>query len=179
MVAKDPNQIASAEPSPLSTPSASQSDTDGDGHNGRRPSPSEALAELASLARQVKEFACTLLIAKADAIKATLRRILVLTALGIVAFVAASALIIVAVTLLLLGAARGIGSALGGQPWIGELIIGGSLVALLILAIFLTPKWLAASSRERTIAKYDQRQTRQRQRFGRDFTQAASARQTH
>ena len=143
--------------------------------DGRHPAPSESFHRLGQLFSELKEYISYMLSARADGVKASIRKIGLYAALGAIGAVAAVTAIAMSVVLLLLGAAGGIGAALGGQTWIGGLIIGAAVLALIGGGAYLFVARMLKSSRSRTVKKYEQRQTRQRGQFGRDVEDAAAA----
>jgi len=147
-----------------------------EGANGRtqpRPSFREALQRLVLLGRQLADFSKYMLAAKADSYRATVRRIAVFAVAGIVGALALATTLVVAIVLLLVGAAQGVGSALHGQWWLGDVIIGGFLVLAFGVGLLVGVMLILGWWRRKTVAKYDNRQQRQRRQFGRDVGQVA------
>lgn len=92
--------------------------------------------------------------------------------LGVFAACAGVAVVVTAVVLLLVGGAHGIGAALGGREWLGDLIVGFVLLAALTLGVTSFLDRIIAGSRRRTVKKYETKQNRRRQNFGRDAAPA-------
>jgi hypothetical protein len=146
------------------------------GGDGRYRSPRESVAQVAKLVAEYKEYLAYFLSAKIDGVRFTLRQSVVYAALGIVGFVALAATIVTAVVLLLLGAARGLGSAFGaGMQWLGELIIGFVVLGGIVLGTYVGVRWVTASFRKKLVDKYEQRQNWERQQFGRSAAEQAAA----
>lgn len=135
--------------------------------------PSEAMhAAMARLA-ELREYIGYFISAKADSLKATLRNAGIYAALGLLAAVMGATFIVVASTLLLIGAAHGIGAAFGDRYWLGDLIIGVVVLGAVTAGAFLGLKMLTGSSRKKTVEKYETRQHEQRRRYGHDVKQRA------
>jgi len=157
-------------PPPQSAPARADGDQ---GRLARHPAPGESLHRLMNLVGELKEYLSYLLSAKADKTKATLRNAGLYAALGVVGLITAVAMIAVSVVLLLWGAAAGIGAALGGQMWVGALIIGAFVLACIGAGARLFVARMMRAMRAKTVKKYEQRQSWQRGRFGRDVEEAA------
>ena len=149
----------------------------GDGQH--KPSPTELYHRLTALIGEYKEYLAYYLGAKKDGIVVSLRNTGIFAALGIVGFVAFSAIITTAVVLLLVGAAWGLGVLMSGpygpRIWAGALIVGGVVLGALVAGVLLGLKMLTKASRRRTVDKYEQRQQWQRGQFGRNVEDAARA----
>ncbi len=144
------------------------------GTNGEKPA-SDAFRRLILQVGELREYVSYLVAARVDAIKASARKIAVLAALGVVGLVALVALVATSVVLLLTGFSEGLGILVGGRLWLGNLIIGLFFLVLLFGGGLVAMGYVKKVSRERTIRKYEERQGRQRARFGRDVTDQASA----
>lgn len=151
---------------PHDAPEAAGRRFDGNGDSGRR---------ISTLIGELKEYSAYFLSTKADGLKTSLRQVGVYAALGMVGLIALASIICVSVVLLLVGAAGGIGAALGGQIWIGDLIIGAFILLSLSAGIVLGLGWFSRSMRAKTVKKYEQRQSWQRGQFGRDVEETAAA----
>jgi len=125
-------------------------------------------------ARELWEYARHYVEVRKDSIKAQLRNLAFKAIMGIAAGISALVALSVAVTLILLGLADGIGVLLGGRLWAGELIVGFLVVALAALAVKLFLSRSIRSSRSTTVAKYEHRHEFQRAAFGHDVTDRAA-----
>jgi hypothetical protein len=122
------------------------------------PKPAVAPGDFAPAAaafEQLQAQAIRFLQLEADRVRLKVRRALIAAGLGALAAMVGLAVIITAVALALKGLADAIDAALGGTTWAGELIIGGSLLALLALGVWAGVRWLKHSHFERTKAKYE------------------------
>jgi uncharacterized membrane protein len=132
------------------------------------PSVADAIRESGRSVAELLHYVAYLLSAKLDQIKLSIQTLILYAVLGVLAVVAAATVLIVSVVLLFTGIAHGLGSAMGGRDWLGDLIV--SLIVLGGIAIslsFLLTKFKTAS-RRRTIGKYEDRRRQQREQFGRD-----------
>ncbi|HEX2972362.1 MAG TPA: phage holin family protein [Tepidisphaeraceae bacterium] len=138
-------------------------------------SPREAAAQVGKLINEYREYLSYFLSAKIDGVRFSVRQSLVYAALGVVGLIAGAATIVMGVVLLLLGAARGLGSAFGTRlQWLGDLIIGLVVLSGIALAIYIGVRRMTASSRKKTMEKYEQRQNWERQQFGRSASEQAA-----
>ncbi|HZL33871.1 MAG TPA: hypothetical protein VFC78_01095 [Tepidisphaeraceae bacterium] len=136
-------------------------------------SPSQALREALNRLGEVKEYAAYFLAAKIDALKISARNIGVYVALGLLGACAGVAVVVVGVVLLLIGAAHGIGAALGGMYWLGDLIIGVVVLAVVGAGAVFAASKLTGSTRKKTVEKYESRKRDQRIRYGHDVRERA------
>lgn len=109
------------------------------------------LAHLAELKTQVLHY----LEARADRVRLSVRQAAVWGAIGLLAALVGATLLITATVLALMGAANGIGAALGERWWAGQLIVGLCVLCGTALACWLAMRMLAKSSRRKTIEKYE------------------------
>jgi hypothetical protein len=136
-------------------------------------SPGDALHEAVARLNEVREYAAYFMAAKLDGLKLTARNLGIYAALGVLGLIAGGAIVVVAVVLLLTGIAHGIGAALGGMFWLGDLIIGAAVLIALALVVVMGMSRLTKSSRLNTVQKYESRKRDQRSRFGHDVKQRA------
>jgi hypothetical protein len=90
-------------------------------------------------------------------------------------FVTVAALIISASWFILSGMAQGLGVLFGDRLWLGKMTTGLLLAAALGLGMYYAVSKRIRASRERTVQKYEERQARQREQFGRDVSGQAAA----
>jgi hypothetical protein len=88
-------------------------------------SPLEPL--IANLA-EVQEYLSLYIAAKADLLKASVRRMVVAAAVGLAGGALLLAIPIVAAVLLLNGCAEAVGVMAGGRSWVGQVVIGGGVI---------------------------------------------------
>ncbi|HEX5244165.1 MAG TPA: hypothetical protein VFW23_12955 [Tepidisphaeraceae bacterium] len=122
---------------------------------------------------ELREYALYFVSAKLDGIKLSLRNAVIYAGLGIVGALAGGAVIAVAAALLVIGAAHGIGAALGGHAWLGDLIIGVLVLAVVGIGAVMAVKWLTKSFHQQLVNKYQSRQQEQRRTYGHDVQQRA------
>jgi len=162
---------------------AASNEARGEEGNGRHTPaghPREALSQLPGLLAEIKEYAAYYLSAKFDGLKVTGRNLGIYAALGIVGFVAFSAMITTAVVLLLVGLSAALGHLFSklinpAWAWLGPLLVGLLLLGGIGLGAFLALKKLMGKFRQATVQKYEQRQNWQRGQFGRNVAQQAAS----
>jgi hypothetical protein len=126
-------------------------------------SASRAFAHAASHVAEIREYVAIYVAARVDALKLVLRQVVLYAVLGIIGLLAAATGVIMAVALLLMGAADGISATIPGhQHWVGDFIVGGSVLALLGVGAYMVAKSVARSSRKLTVEKYESRKRNQR-----------------
>src|SRR5688572_22162240 len=91
----------------------------GDGHE----SPMDALRSAAQHLGEAKEYASTFIAAKVDATKLSIRRLVLMLAIGVIAGITGAAMLITASVLLINGLATGIGRIFDpDKTWLGQII---------------------------------------------------------
>jgi hypothetical protein len=116
------------------------------------PHPLEPLLKhLAELQTHVSHY----LQATADKVRLSARQAAVWAALGLAAAVVGATVLVTATVLVLYGAANGIAASLGGRLWAGQLIVGSVVLTGIALACWLGLRSFTASSRRKTIDKYE------------------------
>jgi len=140
----------------------------------QEPSPPEALHRLQQQIEELQAYFTHFVSAKVDGFLLSGRRIALWTALGIMGLLALAGLIISAIVLLLGGAAAGLGLLFGGQLWLGQVVVGGGLLSLLALSIFIGMRTWQNRSRQQKVQQYDERQLQQRTAFGRNVADRAT-----
>jgi hypothetical protein len=131
-------------------------------------SPADAFNDLRTRFAELGEYVSFYLAAKADALKVTIRNAGVLAVLGVLGLLAGSAFVITAVVLLERGIAGGLGALFGGRLWLGEIVASVLFLGLLAGAVWFGMKKLTATSRQKTVTKYESRLQQQRAKFGTD-----------
>jgi len=141
-------------------------------------SPGDAMHAAMHHLGEIREYAAHFVSAKIDSTKASVRRIGLLIAIGILGLVGAAAFVGVAVVLALVGLANAIGAALGGRIWAGQLIVGFGLVIAVVVVAMLGLKMMNNSWRRQTEKKYEARIQQQRRRYGHDANERAACRRS-
>lgn len=136
--------------------------------------PQHAFADAKAKLSELAEYVSYYISAKTDGLKLTMRNIAVFAVLGIVGLIALSAVITTAAVLICVGIAAGLG-ALFNHLWLGALVTGVVIFALIGLVTWLGVSRLTKSSRARTEQKYVARQQQQRARFGQDVEQRSGS----
>ena len=142
-------------------------DSGGSQSNGA--SSSAATRDVSSLVAELKEYAGHFAAAKVDAVKASVRNIVIYAVLGVLGLFVGSTIIITGTVLLLTGISNGIGAIFPPRlHFIGPLVVGLIVLGGLAGAALFILKKFGSSSKKQTIDKYESRQAAQRAQFGRD-----------
>jgi hypothetical protein len=135
--------------------------------------PTDAVKHSLHAFAELREYFSYFVAAKLDGIKLSLRRAGIFAALGIVALLAGSALVVTAVVMVCAGLAQLIAQALDGRAWAGNLIVGLGVLLLVGGGTWFGMSFLTGKSRKWTVKKYELRRTRQRADFGHDVHDVA------
>lgn len=146
------------------------------------PSPGQAFHQASLHARELASFVEYYISARLDALRGSIRRMVLYAILGLVAVVAAVTLVVMAVALTVLGLADLVNWALslawnGLSPWVGPLIVGVGLLTLLAAGGMAVAAWQFRAWRRQLVKKYEHKRRKQKQQFGRDVSEAADTRQ--
>jgi hypothetical protein len=151
-------------------------DFDANGQDHQKHSPeSDPFQLLLCQFQELVEYFSYYVSARADSARLGLRKALFGMTLAALAFVVIASLSVAATWFVLNGAAEGLGVLFGNRPWAGSLLTGLLLLAGLgggMIAIVVKFKKVA---REGTVAKYENRQTRQQGRYGHNVADRAAA----
>lgn len=151
------------------SPSSPQQDSEAD--FARRHPLGHLTQDLAALQGYVLHY----LAARSEAVTARIKKTVLWAVLGLAGGVAALTALVVAVVLVLGGAADGIASALGGRAWAGELIVGGVVLFVIALSAWIGLRYRLNLSRRRVKEQYERRRQHQRNAFGKDVAQRAAS----
>jgi hypothetical protein len=141
--------------------------------------PAESFKNAAAHFAELKEYAGLFVAAKLDALKLTLRNVVLYAVLGLLGAIVGVALIVTAAVYLLSGLAGAIGEIFP-QPyewWAGRLIVGALVLGVTFGGVLFLMKSLTGSSRKRTIEKYENRKRDERDAFGHDVRDRAREQQ--
>ena len=143
--------------------------------NGDAESPMDALRSAAQHLGEAKEYASNFIAAKVDATKLSIRRLVLMLALGVVAGLCGAAMLITAAVLLINGIATGVGHLFDPDTvWLGQIIVGLLFVVGINVLVFLMIRKMIGASRDATVKKYEARHSQQRSLFGRDVPTTAA-----
>jgi hypothetical protein len=123
---------------------------------------------------QIRAFASHYLQARIDAVRLSIRQLIVWAALGMVGLVVLSAVMVMMVVFLFQGIAGGFGALFDGRVWLGDLVTMGIFVLVLTGGISWALGAFRRASRQRTVEKYESRQSQERIEYGADIHQRAS-----
>lgn len=140
----------------------------------QEPSVQEALSLLQQQLGELSAFASHYVSAKMDGLKLSGRNIAIWAMMGALAGIILISMIVVAVVLLLMGCAAGLGAVLGGTPWLGQIAVGLGLLVLFAIAILIGTRRIQRQSRAQKVQDYDERQRQQRIQFGHNVNDIAN-----
>lgn len=135
--------------------------------------PADAFRDLGTRLHELTEYVSYYVSAQLDAAKATARKAGIFAAIGILGLFALASFVATTMVLLCIGVAGALTAAFGGRAWAGNLVTAILFLALLAGGIWFGYRKLTRASRERTLAKYAQRQQQQRAQFGTDVQHRA------
>lgn len=115
-----------------------------------------ALRQAIVHAREILEAAAHLVEAHVDGLRVVGLRILLNIAAVVFISMIAMAIVATSAVLLLIGAANGLGAAFHNL-WLGQLVVGGGVLLLLMACISFTLRLLPRMMRKQLIAKYESR----------------------
>jgi len=140
----------------------------------QEPSPAEALHRLQEQIGELQTYLAHFVSAKIDSLMLPIRQLGVWAILGVVGFIALAGLTVVAIVLLLTGAAAGLGLLFNGHLWLGQIVVGGGVLALLSLSIFIGVRFWQRRSRQQKMQQYNERQLQQHTAFGHSVADRAT-----
>ena len=140
----------------------------------QEPSPAEALRRLQQQVRELQAYVTHFVSAKVDGMFLSARQLALWAVLGVVGLTAAVGLVVTAVVLVLVGAADGFALLFGGRWWLGALVVGGGILVLLALGIFIGMRILQSKWRQQKVQQYDERQLQQQATFGHSVADRAA-----
>ena len=140
----------------------------------QEPTPPEALRLLQQQVGELQAYVAHFVSAKIDGLILSARQLALWAALGVVGLIAAVGLVGTAVVLVLVGAADGFAQLFGGRWWLGALVVGGGILVLLALGIFIGMRTWQSRWRQQKVQQYDERQLQQHATFGHSVADRAT-----
>lgn len=153
--------------------SADRAPDDQEPSHAKAPRGPDALAELIGHLAEALDYIGYLLAAQVDQVRGRVKRVLILAALGAMAALVGLVAVVASVWLALAGLAGAIGQLCGGRPWLGDLIVGGTILLVGAAAIWLGLRRIRRSALASAKARFAARQARQAERFGRTVHETA------
>ena len=137
-------------------PTASEERADG------RHEATEAIHRIPSLLTELRDHVLYYVAVRVALIRARIRSAVLAVILFAFLLVAAAAAVVASITLLLLGAAHGLGQAFGGRIWLGDLVVGA--IALVLMVLWLSSMFGGARRRahELTVQQFEGLKAEQR-----------------
>lgn len=147
-------------------------DSDSEGNKAPQAHPLEPLLKrLAELC----EFALNYAEARKDKALASARHVAVQVALACIAGVCAVAVLLTSLVLALTGLSQVVGKAMGGYPGVGEIVVGGGTILIVVAVAWLRLAVRKHVAQREAKQKYERRHRSQQSRFGEDVIQRASS----
>ena len=140
----------------------------------QEPSPAEALHRLQEQMGELQTYLAHFISAKIDSLMLPMRQLGVWAVLGVMGLIVLAGLTVAAIVLLLTGAATGLGLLFNGHLWLGQIVVGGGVLALLSLSIFIGVRSWQRRSRQQKVQQYAKRQIQQRTAFGHSVADRAT-----
>jgi len=137
--------------------------------------PGDAIRDAFAQFAMLLEFAAYYVVTRVDAIKLTVRRLGITVGMLVIAAVGVSAIVVTAVVLLMRGIAGGLVELFPRYPWLGDLIVGFVFLILPLFAVMIGMRRITRMFKSFTVQKYEARQRQQRQHFGSDVRDHATA----
>ena len=137
--------------------------------------PGEAIREAMTQLAKLREFAAYYVTTRLDAIRLAVRHLGIVAGMMVVVGVGALAVIVTAVVLMMRGIAGGLAELFPRYPWLGDLIAGVVFLLIPIPAIMIGMRAITRTFKTLTVQKYEARQRQQRQHFGSDVSDNATA----
>jgi len=156
-----------------STPAADSSNGAGDPRAEQ--SAAESLRAIRARLEELRAYAGYFLAAKLDRLKLTIRQLVLLAAIGVIGLVAVVGVVVTAIVLTLRGIAGALAVICGQGPWLGDLLCGALVLALVMIGLWVGVKRFTRASRESTVRKYESDQRQQRINLGHDVSQRGDA----
>ncbi len=134
-------------------PPAPETSTDAKHPHGRVPDPATAFHRLGIEISDAKSHLGDYVHAKIDGLKATVRNAVLLAGLCVVMLLIAIAVLVVGAAMLVIGAAGAISAIFNASPWLGQLIVGGALLAAVVTGGALFYTRINRARRDQTLMK--------------------------
>ena len=140
----------------------------------QEPSPAEALRRLQQQVGELQAYLTHFVSAKIDGLVLSARQLALWAALGVVGLTAAVGLVVTAIGLLIMMLLAGFAQLFGGRWWLGALVVGGGILVLLALGIFIGMRTWQSRWRQQKVQQYDERQLQQQNTFGHSVADRAT-----
>lgn len=161
----------------MADPSISGEARMGASGNGHVPheSPADAMKDLSRQVGELRSHLAYFVSAKLDGVKVSVRNAGIYAALGIIGLIGIGGMVVTAVVLLLGGLAGAVSAMFGASVWLGELLVGVLVLALIGVGTWLGLSRLTKRFRENMVDKYERKCNEQRSEFGHDVHDRAAA----
>jgi membrane protein implicated in regulation of membrane protease activity len=143
-------------------------------HDASASEAQEALHVLVQQGLELYAYLAHFVRAQIDVLKLSGRQIILWAAVGSLAAVLVVSALVMGVVLLLSGLATGVGTAVGGALWLGQIIVGLGFLILFGIVILLGWSRMQRRSRRQKVQDYAKRQHQQRLHFGHSVAERAN-----
>jgi uncharacterized membrane protein len=178
MVAQDPPTGSSGAPhSEGSSPRPGVADNAGTGNGASAfpfVSPAAAFRAVGISLREAVEYGAQLLSLQFEQIRLTATRLILFAMLGVIALLVASAIVVTSAVLICVGLAGAVSAALSLPGWVGALIVGVVMVALVFALLIFWVRSQIGAARRQLKNRLAQRSQKQREEFGHDAHEYAA-----
>jgi len=124
--------------------------------------PREAISDAATRFAELKAYIAQYAAARADAMKLSIRKVVLLAIMGVLGLIVGGALLVTAAVIIVTGLAQLIGHLLGDRLWAGNLIVGFLMLGLVALGAWLVVRKMTNASHTATVNRYERRLKQQR-----------------
>jgi protein-S-isoprenylcysteine O-methyltransferase Ste14 len=143
-------------------------------HNAAASDAQEALHTLLPQGLELYAYFSHFVRAQIDILKMSGRQIVLRAAVGSLGAILVVSALVMGVVLLLSGLATGVGTAVGGAMWLGQVIVGLGVLILFGIAILIGWSCMQHRSRIQKVQDYAERQQQQRLQFGHSVADRAN-----
>jgi hypothetical protein len=141
---------------------------------GSESAPPEAFDQLLKQVAELREYVTYFVTAKTDSARLLVQKVIIWVALGFMGMIAICSVVATGVVLLLTGLAGGLTVVFDGRVWLGNILAGFLVLAILGLGSFIGVRKWRQSSQMRTVQRYEQQQLEQQAAFGHSVSQQAA-----
>ena len=134
----------------------------------------EALHTLLQQGVELYAYVSHFIQAQLDLLKVSGRQAALWAVIGILGAIVAVSALVMAVILFLTGLSSGVGAAVGGVLWLGQLIVGLGLLILFVIVVLIGKSRIQGRAYTQRVQDYAERQQQQHLQFGRSAADRAN-----
>ena len=136
--------------------------------------PTEHLGKVSARLAEIKDYVAYYVSAKLDSYKSSAKSAALWAVVGLLGAVAGTAVLATAGVLVVVGIAEGLTQLFGGRAWLGDLVTGVALLAIVLGTTFLMVRRMLGQSRLATAKKYEALRRQQMAKHGHDVHERAA-----